>query len=869
MTYSPATLASVINQNKEKKLAVSKIMETNPSAISVIPKLIQDKTNNTNTREDNLQLNRSMLESISTQLENNRNNNRNIMKLFPDIELCVQILVSSILSPKKMTDVQLIYKLKKDFKFPPTVAAAMITVIQKYMTEEWKLEDKLPDIVREALFTAGSYSMGIFPESAIDEVINKDIIATFSTEAYREEVDSLITEVTTPLHLKKYDFNDQLTVEGKVSAESFVKHIASSNFISITDNSNLLKFAELKQDISSNLIKKSFRKRDKIAVEGVKDKIEYLDIFRQRGSTRTQSNVTVMKTRDEARRRSIGKPMVVKFPASSVIPVTIPGNPQEHAGYLILQDGEGKPLNMDASNDAEHNLKGNLFSDSNSGGSTPVQIAFKNLIADTDAKIDSNQLFNMYKEIIERQIFSTIKGTLYGKSVDIANKNDIYYFMFMRAIADEKTSILFVPKEQMVYFHFNLNDYGIGKSVLDNLSILTSLRAILLFARVMAQSKSAIDVTNVDITFDPRDPDPEKTIAMIQDSTLKLRQNFFPLGINNPVDLVNWIQRAGLKFSYSGHPQLPDTKVQFENANISHTVPTGELEEALRKQTFQALGIPPEVIDNAFSPEFATNVVNNNILLSKRVLLNQQSLTRDLTKLHNLHIYNDESLRELLRDVVEKNFEEISIVLDENLKSLYNKDKTAFMDTFLDRIAENIEIELPKPENTNLTNLAAEFEEYKKGVTSVFEFMMNTETFAEDIAGQMSTHIETLKNIYITQLLREWCANNNYFPEAVALISASQDDMKKTIETISQQLTSTLRNGALILRTMQGIKKAINLDIANVSGEGGDGSGTPTSDTSSSSDSNDGGSGGGNDLNFGGGGGDDLGSNESDPFKFD
>lgn len=863
MAYSPATLASVINQNKEKKLAVSKIMETNPTAISVIPKLIVDKKSQTNTREDNLQLNRAMLESISMQLENNRNNNRNIMKLFPDIELCVQILVSSILSPKKMTDVQLIYKLKKDFKFPPTVTATMITIIQKYMTEEWKLEDKLPEIVREALFTAGSYSMAVFPESAIDEVINKDIISTFSTESYKSQVDALIGEVTDPVHLKKYDYNDNLPATGKISAESLVKHLASSNFVSITDNSNLLKFSELKQDISSNLIKKSFRKRDTIATEAVKDKITYLDIFRQRGATKTQSNVTVMKTRDEARRRSIGKPMVVKFPASAVIPVTIPGNPQEHAGYLILQDGDGKPLNMDASNDAEHTTKGGLFSDSNSGGSTPVQIAFKNLIADTDAKVDSAQLFNMYKEIIERQIFSTIKGTLYGKSVEIANKNDIYYFMFMRAISDEKTSILFVPKEQMVYFHFNLNDFGIGKSVLDNLSILTSLRAILLFARVMAQAKSAIDVTNVDITFDPRDPDPEKTIAMIQDSTLKLRQNFFPLGINNPVDLVNWIQRAGLKFNYSGHPQLPDTKIQFENSNITHTVPNGELEETLRKQTFQALGMPPEIVDNAFSPEFATNVVNNNILLSKRVLLNQQSLTRDLTKLHNLHIYNDETLRELLRDVIEKNSEEILAVLDEDLKKLYNNDKTAFMDTFLDRIAENIEIELPKPENTNLTNLGAEFEEYKKGLIGVFDFMMNDQTFAEDVSGEMSNHIETLKNIYITQLLREWCANNNYFPEAIAMVSASKEDMQKTIDMISIQLTSTLRNGALILRTMQGIKQAVNLDIKNVSGDGGDGSSTPTADTSSSSSGGDGGSGLG-DL----GGSDEGGENKSDPLSF-
>ena len=849
--FSPSNLASIIKENRQKKLAVSKIIESNPTAVSVIPKLITDKNSPATTKDDNLQINRGILENISHQLENNRNNNKNIMKLFPDIELCIQILVSSILSPKKMTDVQLIYKLKKDFKFPPTVAASFLTAIQTYITEEWKLEDKLPEIVREALFTSGSYSMAVIPESTVDEIINKDIISAFSTETYKEAVDELVDYVVKPVHLKKYEHHEplpEITDKTKISAESLVKHLASSEYISITDNFNLIKFSELKESISSQLVKKSFRpgrRKDQIAMENAKEKIEYLDIFRQRTVSRTQSNVTFLKTRDETKRKSIGKAMTVKFPSSAVIPVSIPGNPSEHAGYLILQDGEGRPLNMDASNNAEYAAKNNMFSDINASVLTPAQTAFKNLVADTDAKVDSGQLFGMYKDIVERQIFGAIKGTLYGRSVEIANKNDIYYIMFMRAIADEKTSILFVPKELMVYFNFNLNEFGIGKSILDNLSILTSLRAILLFSRVMAHSKAAIDVTNVNITFDPRDPDPEKTISMIQDSTLKLRQNFFPLGINNPVDLVNWIQRAGLKFTYNNHPLLPETKIEFENSNIEHTIPNSDLEELLRKQTFQALGMPPELIDNAFSPEFATNVVNNNILLSKRVLLNQQSLTRDLSKLINLFIFNDQALRDKLVDIIEKNKTEILAVLDEDMKALSNNDSEMFIDVFLDKVAENIEVELPKPENTNLTNLAAEFEEYKKGITAVFEFMMNAETFSENVAGEMNGHIETLKNIYVSQLLREWCANNNYFPEAISMISAPKEEADKIIETISTQMTSTLRNGALILRTMQGIKQALSSDIKTVNGEGG--GDANLSSSSSDTGSSDTGSGSGED----------------------
>ena len=69
---------------------------------------------------------------------------------------------------------------------------------------------------------------------------------------------------------------------------------------------------------------------------------------------------------------------------------------------------------------------------------------------------------------------------------------------------------------------------------------------------------------------------------------------------NHPVDFINWIQRAGLQFAYTNNPLVPDVAIDFESAAISHDVPDGELEESLRKQTFQALGLPPETVDNAF-----------------------------------------------------------------------------------------------------------------------------------------------------------------------------------------------------------------------------------------------------------------------------
>jgi len=187
----------------------------------------------------------------------------------------------------------------------------------------------------------------------------------------------------------------------------------------------------------------------------------------------------------------------------------------------------------------------------------------------------------------------------------------------------------------------------------------------------MAYTKEAIDVTKVNISLDPNDPDPEKTIEQVQDSVLKLRQNFFPLGINNPVDLVDWIQRAGLQFAYENNPLLPDVKIDFENVNLQHTIPSSELEDELRKQSIIALGLSPEVVDNGFSPEFATTVVNNNILLSKRVMIYQKKLMSLVKQFIESIVTNDEELRGKLKTIIYENIQAIQTHLDENKRLLY------------------------------------------------------------------------------------------------------------------------------------------------------------------------------------------------------
>jgi hypothetical protein len=819
MAYSPNSLVEIIEQNKNKKLIATKIIENNPKILPILPKLISSRSVNTNAEHnDRITFNKGLLETIHNKINNLRNNNKNIIKLFPDIELAIQILISSILSPKKMTDIQLNFKLDKKLNMDPTIIADVVDSVKEYILTEYELEEKLPEILREALFASGAYALAVIPESSVDEVINTDLLASYSTEDFKQRSDILLDQITRPVNILNIQQRNKPLPEKGITLENFAEYLTSQQNVLITDNVNVLKFSRIKEKINKSLISSSLRRNVSISQESM-SKLDYLDIFRRKESISSVKDIETIKLKTETKRKSIGKPMVIKIPTESIIPVFIPGNETEHIGYFVLLDENGKPLN---SNAAEFNVErlNNIVNTTNTQSVlSPVQKAYNNLVMDNTKDVDVNKLFEIYKDILEKQLYNSIRNSLYGSDVEISNKNDIYFLMFTRALSEQKTSLLYIPKELLVYFAFYYNEIGIGKSLLENLSILSSLRAILLFSKVMAYAKQSIDVTKVNISLDPNDPDPEKTIEQVQDSVLKLRQNFFPLGINNPIDLVNWIQRAGLQFSYENNPLLPNIKIDFENANISHTVPNSDLEEELRKQTIIALGLSPETIDNGFSPEFATTVVNNNILLSKRIALYQKTLTKHLSKLVSIIIYNDEELRNILRKVILEKLDPLTESFSDEEKEMLTKDKASFIEYFIDKLGEHLYIDLPKPENTNIANLSVEFDAYKENLEKVIDSVISTDIFSENISGELSAHIDTIKNIYKHHLLRQWMSNNNFYPEVLELSLNNKEEVDHVLNFINNHLVHTMRNSAQLLNIVSKFKEAVSKDIQNLNSE--------------------------------------------------
>lgn len=848
---------NLVNSNPEIATVISKLIRSNdPIQVSV-----RDKATASN-------INQGQIQNISDNIKSRIKDNESIITLFPDIELAIQILVSSILSPKDMVKTEIIYKAKEPI-LPSELILKLNAVLVDNFENYHKTKQKLTEILRDMLFTTGSYVNVVLPENIIDEVINGN--RQISTES----LDSLIRKQPNSLTATTIVNVGILGKPGKLSAESslerFVFNVSTESLssetkintvhnketvnlgIEVTDNIQLLKLPKIAEISVTNAIKQINKKY--IAKESADNKIsqhEFSTIAYKGNSSNTEMFIALPDSKN-AKRKAIGRPLVMRLPSESVIPVYIPGDEKNHVGYFVLNDIDGNPVNKNSnnSNDLNSGLAGLLQSgnNQNQGLSSMLIAKARSNLTSNDAAPTIDHITKIYSSIIENDLMERLRNGIYGKDLTIGYNEEIYRMMLARALSNKYTRLLYIPKEYVSYFAFKYHDNGVGKSYLDDVKILTSLRAILLFSKVMAQTKSSINVTHVGVTLDPNDPDPQKTIEMAAHEVVKMRQNYFPLGINTPADLMDWIQRAGLEFSFEGHPGLPQTKFDFETKNLQHIIPDSDLDELLRKQTYMAFGLTPEVIDQGFNVEFATTIVSNNILLSKRVLQLQLEFTALLTQWCCKLMKHDTEARKQFLAILKENKGSVEKNLTDEEKQKLSENEILFYNDLLDRYIDNIELDLPKPDETTIKNQSEAFDEYVEALDKAISFWISSEIITNDTSGNVNSNVDSIKAVLKAHFIRQWMANNNFMPELSDIVTANEDgNPNLDVYNINKQHIESIGKSVLsFIESLKPAKVAMDKDLETMNVEAG------TVDSSSSDDS------GSDDMSLDGGGGFDMG----------
>lgn len=842
----------VKNLNSRKEWPALALIKNDPVTPAVISKLIKSKdfskTINLKDTKSFNNITNNNFEAISENISKKIADVEYVKDLFPDIELAQQILISSILSPKDMMSTNVLYKLK-DTIMSPDLSSRLLDEIKEYCERNYSLSELLPDILLETLFETGAYVKAVLPESSIDELINYKS-SSISTESLVEN-NFLNKNMTvknigllgSPFEKKKARFSIESfsykgdydpyirTTEGDHLPNDFAK------LVEITDNLDVLKLPSVLLHNQKLTVEKCIKRKARISTEDIasinKDKPDeetgYTDqdivdlVYKENGNT--VEPFMYVNNRSQTRRKSIGKPLLLKLPTESVIPVHVPGDPGTHIGYFVLIDEDGNPLSYNDNKNYLENIS-TYTTSNNSLSSYLMQKAKNNLIGNDRMRGDIiEQQASIYSNIVETDLIERLKRGAYNRKLAIGKVEEVYRIMLARSLANRGTKLLFMPIEVVSYF---ANDYcknGTGKSLMDNMKILTSLRAILLFAKVMAMTKSSISRTKVNLNIDPEDPDPQKTIEESIHEIIKMRQQYFPLGINSPVDICEWIQRAGLEFTFEGHPGIPETKFEFENSNFDHQIPDSEIDETLRKWTFMAMGLSPEIVDKGFEAEFATTVVINNLLLSKRVAQIQKRFTRQLSEFLQKILLNDAYIQNIVMDILKENKNAILKYAQDDEVELYKNNPSEFFIKYYNLFVENIQTDLPRPDASALKAQAEEFNTYCENLEKALDAWINSEFITSDTMGNIGSRMDEIKSAFKFYFQREWMAKNGFMTELSDITATDEDGNAKInlFSILKDHNQALIKSSVQFIQELNPTKRASDKDLENIEKEGEDG----------------------------------------------
>jgi hypothetical protein len=807
-----------------------------------------------------------------------------IMKMLPDIELARQILTSSILSPKDMMNVELILSAPPE-AFQADLASSLITRLRTHFTVDYPIEKDLIDMVSEPLFEKGSYPIAVIPENAIDQMINGKVAPSMESldkfydrnsgaakpigilgSGKPQEVDASKPRFGVSLEAFNLKAKSLPTEEGYLQYnDAEVMGAAFDKQIFITDNPSALKTGQvldfLKKKRVGNMYSTAMESISMEKITHVTDRMVERAMFRHRPNA--QAVVVEAPGQIETHRKSVGRPLVMKLPSESVIPVHVPGDPSRHIGYYIILDENGNPvyapetdlLNPSAaSNQAGTSAQSNL-----------IQRAAMNMGMADPSKFDIGNYQHMqaavriYGDMVERDLINRIRNGTLGVNAQVARNEEIYRLMLSRTLAKRYTQVLYLPVEYMTYIAFKYGSDGVGRSMLDDQSMINMLRTTMLMADVVGSIKNSIGRTRVTGTIPENDPDPMGTMEKVIHEIVQSRRLNIPLGVSNPVDIMGFVQQAGLEFEWQGNSGVPDLKLEFQQVQSTYPKPDTELAESLRKSSIMGFGLSPETVDNGFNAEFATTAVANNVLLSKRVIMWQNDFTPQLTNHMRQHARFSEELVTDLYKILKENKTKIRLELEteQGVQLSEELKEKLLLDHALRKFLDGFTASLPQPSSVTQESQMTELKGYTEMLEAALDAYITSDMFTETTAGTLSEQVGTLKAALKAYFQRKWMAEKGIMPELGSIVAADVDGNPQTNigKEIQSHITSLTKAGVMTLVGLSANRQAATSDLNSVGA-------VPGPDASSSSF----GGGGGGDADFGGGmgglGGDDFGGDD-------
>lgn len=737
---------------------------------------------------------------------------KNLLENLPDLELVIQILVSSIISPNDIMSNELQYSSNDDRL--GSLRDTLIELIRDYFQNEYRLDDELPELIRRALATTGSYPYLVLPENATDHIINSNSRVTveslrpmFNAEGRLKSL-GILGNVEEGLndgnlldHLTKV-ITTESTLENRPRGRHNVDAIKEEKILkfSVSDNFDALKLPKIEAKASFDSMQDIYA-RNGVAVETYsRDRNSLLSSQHGMGKNispdgsgkRTQSaqslypnrhfltkHTVAIPTNSELERPSIGHPLTMVLPSESVIPVVKPSDPTDHIGYFLVLDVSGNPLRMPTDSKFFANLEQRFGT--NNDMSKYLTDKVNNQTqgnSGLNAPISFDDAVQVYKEIVETNLNKRLMSGIIGSTAQVAGTAEIFALMLSRAYQNMETQLVYVPKSLLTYFAYDYNDFGIGRSILEKSKMIGSLRSALLYSNVMTGLKNSITRRVIDITLDPKDPAPEKTVEQLLHYAAYATRGETPFGHLDPTDIVTALQNSGIMTKVKGHPGYPEIEAEVDFRQNNYTQINTELDEMLKKWQHMMFGLSPETVELSMGPELATSVISHNVFHAKRVKLLQIKTCEQLPRFIQAYTYNSGILIEKLKSAVEENKDGLSD------PKIYEEFGT---EGIVNYFITTIETALPEPDTAMFEMQVAALEAYKNALENFLPSFISSDLFdAQDVGEQVGDRIGPTIEVVKNYFLRRYMRANNIMPELFELVD-KDDTGKSTLVNILKE----------------------------------------------------------------------------------
>ena len=714
-----------------------------------------------------------------------------IFDILPDLQQVAEIAISGILSSKDLVTTVVNFDCPSD-EMPIGLKADLLQVVKDYFENAHPLKTYLQEILYDVLFITGSYGVAIIPESSVDAIINdggKVALEAFNTNGLKNAL-GLKGILGNPSASADELFVgiEAITMGIKPATEADMKitPVETMGSVYITDNADVLKLARFRQSHAKAKIASAYNSmvglelrsenqtptqtlvadganRDQAPEVGM----DYKDQDLYKDPVYGLKAVEQVKPHELVGRKTIGRPLVQHMPSESIIPVHIPGNLKHHVGYFIMLDETGNPI-------SRHSLLNNNVAMQWLAGNPSSQIiqdvATNMGFANNQEKWTMQRLSDSYTDLVEAKLIGALKNGVYGEGVGMCRPQEAYQLMMARSLSKKATQILYIPAEQFCYFALDYNDWGVGRSLLDRNKMLSTVRSAFIFATMSGATLNATRNLQFQLTLDPDDREPEKTIEDTQHRIMQQFANRIPFE-GTPNDIMAYIGNAGISWSIEGNEHYPSTKIVMADDTPDYKLPDNEVAENLAKQHYRGLMVDPDLILNPQSIEFASQITSKDLINTKRICKTQERLAPLMSHYVKTYIHSDGFLKEALA---------------EKAKAYLKSDKNDVNDVeeinrYLTLFVEKLTASLPPPDTSMLNSQAQAFEDYNNALDKWLDAWVGPELLA---GTELESDSDSVKTMVKNYLLRQWMRKNDIDKDLLNLLDA--EDMQENIVNMVQ-----------------------------------------------------------------------------------